>query len=82
MQRYLQYDRLKQLGLLHFDSWASSFGETVTELELKPEGTGFRLKERFAKFFNVPELMNIFREVADIKTKEMLDDMHKTKIDM
>ncbi len=73
MQRYLQYDRLKQLGLLHFDSWASSFGETVTELELKPEGTGFRLKERFAKFFNVPELMNIFREVADIKTKEMLD---------
>lgn len=72
MQKYLQYDRLNELGLLHFDSWASTFGETVTELELKPEGTGFRMKERFSKFFNVPELMSIFREVADIQTKETI----------
>lgn len=72
MQKYLQYDRLNELGLLNFDSWASTFGETVTELELKPEGTGFRMKERFSKFFNVPELMSIFREVADIQTKEMI----------
>lgn len=73
MQRYLQYDRLKQLGLVHFDAWASSFGETVTELELKPEGTGFRLKERFAKFYNVPELMSLYREIADIQTKDTLN---------
>lgn len=72
MQKYLQYDRLNELGLLNFDSWASTFGETITELELKPEGTGFRMKERFSKFFNVPELMSIFREVADIQTKEMI----------
>lgn len=72
MQKYLQYERLNELGLLHFDAWASTFGETVTELELKPEGTGFRMKERFSKFFNVPELMSIFREVADIQTKEMI----------
>ncbi len=73
MQRYLQYDRLRELGLLHFDAWASTFGETTNELELKPEGTGFRLKKRFAKFFNVPELMSVFREIADIQTKEMLN---------
>lgn len=73
MQRYLQYNRLNELGLIHFDSWASTFGETTTELELKPEGTGFRLKKRFAKFYNIPELMTIFREVADIQTKEMLN---------
>lgn len=73
MQRYLQPHRLKQLGLQHFDAWASTFGETVQELELKPEGTGFHIKERFAKFYNIPELMNVFREVADIQTAEMLD---------
>lgn len=72
MQRYLQYDRLKELGLVHFDAWASTFGQTTTELELKPEGTGFRMKKRFSKFYNIPELMNVFREVADIQTKDML----------
>lgn len=73
MQRYLQPERLKELGLEHFDAWASTFGETVQELELKPEGSGFRIKERFAKFYNIPELMSIFREVADIQTADMLD---------
>ena len=72
MQRYLMYDELKVTGLIHFDSWASTFGETTTELELKPEGTGFRLKKRFSKFFNVPELMVSFRRVADIITKDMI----------
>ena len=72
MQRYLMHDELKASGLLHFDAWASTFGETTTELELKPEGTGFRLKKRFAKFFNVPELMASFRRVADIITKDMI----------
>ena len=73
MQRYLQAERLKEMGLVHFDAWASTFGETVTALELAPEGTGYRMKTRFARFFNLPELMQVFREVADIQTQEMLD---------
>ena len=73
IQRYLQYGTLEKQGLQHFDSWASSFGETVTAVELKPEGTGYRTKTRFAKFFNLPELMSMFKEVADIKTADMLD---------
>ena len=73
MQRYLQYDTLKQKGMTHFDCWASTFGETVTALELAPEGTGYRARTRFAKFFNLPELMNMFKEVADIKTADQLD---------
>ena len=72
VQRYLQYDTLMQNGLQHFDSWASTFGETVTALELAPEGTNYRAKTRFAKFFNLPELMLMFREVADIQTADML----------
>ena len=72
VQRYLQYDTLMQNGLQHFDSWASTFGETVTALELAPEGTNYRAKTRFAKFFNLPELMMMFREVADIQTADML----------
>lgn len=73
MQRYLQYRTLERLGLQHFDSWASTFGETVTAMELAPEGTGFRMKTRFANFYNIPELLAIFKEVADIKTADMLD---------
>ena len=72
MQRYLQHDTLERLGLGHFDSWAANFGETVTALELAPEGTGYRARTRFSKFFNLPELMNLFREVADIKTADQL----------
>ena len=72
VQRYLQYDALLRNGLQHFDSWASTFGETVTALELAPEGTNYRAKTRFAKFFNLPELMLMFREVADIQTADML----------
>ena len=72
VQRYLQYDTLAQNGLQHFDSWASTFGETVTALELAPEGTNYRAKTRFAKFYNLPELMHMFREVADIQTADML----------
>ncbi|HGT2334582.1 TPA: LPD25 domain-containing protein [Clostridioides difficile] len=72
VQRYLQYDTLLRNGLQHFDSWASTFGETVTALELAPEGTNYRAKTRFAKFFNLPELMLMFREVADIQTADML----------
>ena len=72
MQRYLQYKRLQELNMTHFDSWASRFGETVTALELAPEGTGYRVRTRFSKFFNLPELMNLFREVADIKTADQL----------
>ena len=72
MQRYLQHDTLERLGLGHFDSWAANFGETVTALELAPEGTGYRARTRFSKFFNLPELMNLFREVADIKTSDQL----------
>lgn len=72
VQRYLQYDTLAQNGLQHFDSWASTFGETVTALELAPEGTNYRAKTRFAKFYNLPELIQMFREVADIQTADML----------
>ena len=72
MQRYLQYDRLQELDMTHFDSWASRFGETVTALELAPEGTGYRARTRFSKFFNLPELMSIFKEVADIQTADQL----------
>ena len=73
MQRYLQHDKLQEMGLQHFDAWASTFGETVTAMELAPEGTGFRAKTRFAKFFNLPELMATFKEVADIKTADTLN---------
>ena len=73
LQRYLQYDRLQELGMSHFDCWASRFGETTTALELAPEGTGYRARTRFAKFFNLPELMTLFKEVADIKTADQLD---------
>ena len=72
MQRYLQHDRLQELNMTHFDCWASRFGETVTALELAPEGTGYRARTRFSKFFNLPELMNLFKEVADIKTADQL----------
>ena len=72
MQRYLQYDRLQELSMTHFDCWASRFGETTTALELAPEGTGYRAHTRFSKFFNLPELMNLFKEVADIKTADQL----------
>ena len=73
MQRYLQYDDLVKNGLQHFDAWASTFGETVNAIELAAEGTGYRLKTRFARFFNLPELMRMFREVADIQTADMLN---------
>ena len=73
IQRYLQYDRLQEMGMGHFDCWASRFGETTTTLELAPEGTGYRARTRFAKFFNLLELMSIFREVADIKTADQLN---------
>ncbi|MED4608555.1 helicase, partial [Paenibacillus validus] len=72
MQRYLQYERLRRQGLQHFDAWASTFGETVIAIELAPEGTGYRAKTRFARFYNLPELMNMFKEVADIQTADML----------
>ena len=73
MQRYLQYGELEKRHLQQFDAWASTFGETVTAIELSPEGTGYRAKTRFAKFFNLPELMALFKEVADIQTSEMLN---------
>ena len=73
VQRYLQYETLKQQNMTHFDCWASTFGETVTALELAPEGTGYRARTRFAKFFNLPELMNMFKEVADVKTADQLN---------
>lgn len=73
MQRYLQYNTLVKHGLTHFDSWASTFGEKVDAMELAPEGNGYRLKTRFARFFNLPELINMFKEVADIKTADMLE---------
>ena len=73
IQRYLQYNTLVKNGLQHFDAWASTFGETVTAIELTPEGTGYRAKTRFAKFYNLPELMAMFKEVADIKTADMLN---------
>lgn len=73
IQRYLQYNTLQRNNLQHFDAWASTFGETVTAVELTPEGTGYRAKTRFARFYNLPELMAMFKEVADIKTADMLD---------
>lgn len=73
MQRYLQYDTLKKNGLEHFDSWASTFGETQSAFELSPEGTGYRVKTRFSKFYNLPELMSMFKEVSDIQTADMLN---------
>ena len=73
VQRYLQYDTLCRYELQHFDAWASTFGETVTAVELAPEGTGYRTKTRFSRFYNLPELMNMFKEVADIKTSDMLN---------
>ena len=72
MQRYLQYARLEEMHMTHFDCWASRFGETVTALELAPEGKGYRPRTRFSRFFNLPELMNLFKEVADIKTADQL----------
>lgn len=72
MQKYLQFDKLKELGMIHFDQWAANFGEVVSSLELAPEGSGYRFKNRFSKFFNLPELMSIFKEVADIKVSEDL----------
>lgn len=73
IQRYLQMDKLQEIGLTQFDSWAATFGETVTSIELAPEGTGYRTKTRFSRFFNVPELMSMFKEVADIKTFDQLN---------
>ena len=73
VMRYLQYGTLQKMGLGHFDSWAASFGETVTAIELSPEGTGYRAKTRFARFFNLPELVTVFREAADVQTADMLD---------
>lgn len=73
IMRYLQYDTLQKLGLGHFDSWAAAFGETVTSIELAPEGTGYRAKTRFARFFNLPELISLFKESADVQTADMLD---------
>ena len=73
IMRYLQYDTLKRMGMGHFDSWAATFGETVTAIELSPEGTGYRAKTRFARFFNLPELISIFKEAADIQTSDMLN---------
>ena len=72
MQKYLQYGTLKEKNLLHFDAWASTFGETVTAIELAPEGTGYRAKTRFARFYNLPELMSLFKQTADIQTADML----------
>ena len=72
MMRYLQFDTLERNGHRHFDSWAADFGEKVTAMELKPEGTGFRSKTRFAKFYNLPELISIWKESADIQTADML----------
>ena len=72
MQRYLQYDALCSHGLQHFDAWASTFGETITAMELAPEGTGYRAKTRFARFYNLPELITMFRQVADVQTADML----------
>ena len=73
MQKYLQLDRLREMGLEHFDEWASTFGEIINSFEIAPDGSGFRTKARFAQFFNIPELMTLFKEIADIKTPKMLD---------
>src|SRR5699024_7697251 len=72
IMRYLQYDTLQKMGLGHFDSWSATFGETVTAIELAPEGTGYRAKTRFARFFNLPELISVFKEAADVRTADML----------
>jgi N12 class adenine-specific DNA methylase len=80
MQRYLQNNTLKEKGIEHFDAWAANFGEVISSLELAPEGTGYRFKNRFAKFTNVPELMNMFREIADVQLPEMLEDLPVPKI--
>lgn len=72
LMRYLQNDTLMEMGMGHFDSWAAAFGETVTAVELSPEGSGYRAKTRFARFFNLPELMSVFKESADIQTADML----------
>ena len=80
MQRYLQYETLQQKDMIHFDSWASTFGETQTSIELAPEGTGYRARTRFSKFFNLPELMTLFKEVADIKTADQLNLPRPTPI--
>ena len=77
LMRYLQYNTLQQKGLTHFDAWASTFGETTTAIELAPEGTGYRARTRFAKFFNLPELMAMFKEAADIKTSDLHADLQK-----
>ena len=76
IMRYLQYDTLQKLHLGHFDSWAASFGETVTAIELSPEGTGYRAKTRFARFFNLPELISLFKESADVQTADMLNGLY------
>lgn len=73
VMRYLQYATLKEKQLAHFDCWASTFGQTTTSIELAPEGTGYRARTRFAKFFNLPELMSIFKEVADVKTHDQME---------
>ena len=73
IMRYFQYDTIQKMGLGHFDSWAAAFGETVTSIELSPEGTGYRAKTRFARFFNLPELIALFKESADIQTADMLN---------
>ena len=73
MMRYLQHDMLQRKHLTHFDCWASTFGETATAIELAPEGTGYRARTRFANFFNIPELMSMFKEIADIKTADQLE---------
>ena len=73
IMRYLQYDTIQKMGLGHFDSWAAAFGETVTSIELTPEGSGYRAKTRFAQFFNLPELIALFKESADIQTADMLE---------
>lgn len=73
MQRYLQYGTLQRNNMSHFDAWDSTFGETSTAIELAPEGTGYRARTRFSKFFNLPELMSMFKEVADIKTADQLN---------
>lgn len=78
MQRYLEYDLLKSQGLQHFDCWASTFGETITAIELAPEGTGYRAKTRFARFYNLPELISMFKQVADVQTADMLNRRLRT----
>lgn len=72
IMRYLQYGTIQKMGLGHFDAWAASFGETVTAIELSPEGTGYRAKTRFARFYNLPELISLFKETADVQTADML----------